>query len=247
MMRLNKYIAETGFASRRKADELIEQGRVSVNNVTIFKLGFEIDEATDIVKVDGQKIKIERKVYYLLNKPTGYVSTTSDEKGRNSVVDLIKTKAKIYPVGRLDYDTTGVLLLTNDGDFTNMMLHPSNNIEREYLVTLDKELQEEDRLRLTKNVILDGRKSHFLKIKYPQKKNYYLLTVTTNEGRNHFVKNMFALLGYKVIKLKRIRFGIFNIKNIKEGDYVILNESDIKKFMNENLRKNSWRKFDKSK
>lgn len=236
-MRLNKYIADSGFASRRKADELISQGRVSVNNIVVTKLGLEIDAIKDIIKIDGQKIKQEKKVYFLLNKPAGFVSTTNDEKGRKSVIDLVRTKYKIYPVGRLDYNTTGVLLLTNDGDFTNIMLHPSNKIEREYQVTLDRELTEEDRIRLTKSVTLEDRKSKFQKVTYPKLKNYHLLNVITNEGRNHFVKNMFALLGYKVTKLKRIRFGIFNVEGIKEGSYIILNEKDIKNYIEEFYKK----------
>jgi len=230
-MRLNKFIAESGFASRRKADELISQGRVSVNNNAITTLGMDIDPEKDVIRIDGQKIKSEKRVYFLLNKPAGVVSTTSDERGRRSVVDLIKTKFKIYPVGRLDYNTTGVLLLTNDGEFTNIMLHPTNKIEREYQVELDRDLSEQDRIRLTKSVMLDKKKSRFLSIKYPKHKNFHLLNVITNEGRNHFVKNMFSLLGYRVEKLKRIRFGIFKVDKMPEGTYEILNQSDIDKFL----------------
>jgi 23S rRNA pseudouridine2605 synthase len=230
-MRLNKFIAESGFASRRKADELISQGRVTVNDETVVNLGVVIDPEKDTVKVDGSKIKTKTKVYFLLNKPAGIVSTTNDEKGRTAVTDLIKTKFKIYPVGRLDYNTTGVLLLTNDGDFTNMMLHPSNKIEREYLVTLDKDLREEDRLILTKHVQLEGKNSRFNSIKYIKEKNYRIMRVITVEGRNHFVKNMFSLLGYTVKKLKRIRFGPFTVDDITEGKYMILNKSDIEKFI----------------
>jgi len=246
-MRLNKFIAESGFASRRKADEFISQGRVTVNNEIVMNLGVVIDSDKDIVKIDGSKIKTEIKAYFLLNKPSGIVSTTNDEKGRVAVTDLIKTKFKIYPVGRLDYNTTGVLLLTNDGDFTNLMLHPSNKIEREYLVLLDKDLREEDRIVLTKHVQLEGKNSKFNSITYLKEKNYRSMRVVTVEGRNHFVKNMFSLLGYTVKKLKRIRFGPFTVDNIPEGKYMILNRSDIEKFIKSMNKKNGRRNFGKSK
>lgn len=231
MIRLNKFISESGYASRRKADELILEGRVTVNNEIIHNLGTVIDSGKDIVKIDGSKIKSESKAYFLLNKPSGVVSTTNDEKGRTAVTDLIKTKFKIYPVGRLDYNTTGVLLLTNDGDFTNLMLHPSNKIEREYLVLLDKDLREEDRILLAKNVKLDGKNSKFNSIRFVKENNFRTMKVVTNEGRNHFVKNMFSLLGYTVKKLKRIRFGPFTVDDIPEGKYKILNKSDIENFI----------------
>lgn len=236
-MRLNKFISESGYSSRRKADELITQGRVTVNDNIVMNLGVIINPEKDIVRIDGAKIKSELKVYFLLNKPSGIVSTTNDEKGRTAVTDLIKTKFKIYPVGRLDYNTTGVLLLTNDGDFTNLMLHPSNKIEREYLVLLDKDLREEDRILLTRNVNLEGKNSRFNSLKFIKENNFRNMKVITNEGRNHFVKNMFSLLGYTVKKLKRIRFGPFTVDDIPEGKYAILNRADIEKFIKSINRK----------
>ncbi len=141
MTRLNKFIADSGITSRRKAEELILQGRVTVNNKTIVQLAFNIDVENDEVTVDGEKIKPAEHVYYLLNKPRGVVTTTDDEKKRMTVTDIIKSKQKIFPIGRLDFNTTGVLILTNDGDFAQKLIHPKNNIIREYEVKLDKELE----------------------------------------------------------------------------------------------------------
>ena len=141
MTRLNKFIADSGITSRRKAEELILQGRVTVNNKTIVQLAFNIDVENDEVTVDGEKIKPAEHVYYLLNKPKGVITTTDDEKNRMTVIDLIKSKQKIFPIGRLDFNTTGVLILTNDGDFAQKLIHPKNNIIREYEVKLDKELE----------------------------------------------------------------------------------------------------------
>ena len=157
--RLNKFLSESGVASRRKSEEFILEGRVTVNGKTVTELSFIVDEENDIVKVDGERLKPEKKVYFVLNKPKGYVTTTDDDKNRKTVTELVKSNQKIFPVGRLDYDTTGVLILTNDGDFTNFITHPSNRVPREYYVTLNKELREEDRQKLMKGITLDRRKS----------------------------------------------------------------------------------------
>jgi 23S rRNA pseudouridine2605 synthase len=132
LIRLNKYISDSGIASRRKAEEFILDGRVMVNNKIITELSFRVDAAADIVLLDGEKISPKRHLYFLLNKPKGVVTTTDDEKNRRTVVELVKTKEKVYPVGRLDYNTTGVLFLTNDGDFANLLTHPSNRVPRVY-------------------------------------------------------------------------------------------------------------------
>lgn len=210
MTRLNKFIAESGLTSRRKAEELIQQGRVSVNNKTVTKLAFEVDPEKDTVFVDGEKIKPAEHVYYLLNKPKGVVTTTEDEKKRKTVIDLINTKQKLFPVGRLDYNTTGVLILTNDGDFAQKLLHPKHNIIREYEVTLDKDLSIEDEKTLLKGVFIDGVRGKFSEITYGKKSAKKNITVKCTEGTNHFVKNMFSALNYTVEKLNRKSFaGIY--------------------------------------
>ncbi|MDF1611441.1 MAG: pseudouridine synthase [Stygiobacter sp.] len=228
-IRLNRFLSESGVASRRKSEEFIKEGRVTVNNKQVTELATIIDDEIDIVKVDGEKVKPEKKVYFLLNKPKGYITTTSDEQGRKKVTDLIKTKEKIFPVGRLDFDTTGVLILTNDGDFANFLMHPSNKILREYKVLLDKPITEEDKNRLVKGITLDAKKSRFLKLYYPNKDFKESLIVTVSEGRNHFVKRMFSALGYNVKKLERISYANFNVKGIPLGSYRIISKEEIKK------------------
>ena len=226
LTRINKFIADSGIASRRKAEELILQQRVTVNTKVISSLAFKIDPDKDIIRIDGEKIELKRNVYYLLNKPKGVISSTHDEKSRRTVVDLIKTKEKIYPVGRLDFNTTGVLLLTNDGDFSNLLTHPKNKVPRKYVVKLDKELVEEDRIKLLRGIIVEKRKGRFKKIKLVNIKDRSNIEIECVEGRNHFVKKMFNALNYNVKKLNRSSFA--GIKaDIPVGMYRKLNESEV--------------------
>ena len=228
MTRLNKFIADSGITSRRKAEELILQGRVTVNNKTIIQLAFNIDNEKDEVTVDGEKIKPAEHVYYLLNKPRGVVTTTDDEKKRMTVTDIIKSKQKIFPIGRLDFNTTGVLILTNDGDFAQKLIHPKNNIIREYEVKLDKDLEAEHEAALLKGVFIDGTRGKFIAVKYGKKKDRKHITVLCTEGRNHFVKKMFTIINYTVEKLHRSSFaGI--VPDIPVGSYRKLTQDEIKK------------------
>lgn len=221
-IRINKYLSECGIASRRKSEEIIEQGRVEINGTIILDLATMINPEEDEVAVDGETIKKESKIYILLNKPKGYITTTSDEKNRLTVLDLINIKEQIFPVGRLDFNTTGMLLLTNDGDFANLLTHPSNNVPRVYLVTLDNPLKIEDRQQLEKGIILDKRKSRFEEIAFPDKGNFRKIAVTTTEGRNHFVKRMFASMGYFVKKLHRHSYAGITDDKLKPGEYKLL-------------------------
>ncbi len=227
--RLNKFLSESGIASRRKSEEYIIQGRVSVNNKTVSELSFVVDDETDIVKVDGEKIKPQKKVYFVLNKPKGYVTTTDDEKGRKKVTDLIKVQQKIFPVGRLDFDTTGILILTNDGDFSNFITHPANHVPREYVATLNRDLEEDDKLKLLKGIFLDKRRSKFVSISFTHKKFKNKVRVVVVEGRNHFVKRMFGTLGYFVDHLERESFGGIDIKGMPVGSYKKLPYSEVEK------------------
>ena len=228
MTRLNKFIADSGITSRRKAEELILQGRVTVNNKTIVQLAFNIDVDNDEVTVDGEKIKPAEHAYYLLNKPRGVVTTTDDEKKRMTVTDIIKSKQKIFPIGRLDFNTTGVLILTNDGDFAQKLIHPKNNIIREYEVKLDKDLEAEHEAALLKGVFIDGTRGKFIAVKYGKKKDRKHITVLCTEGRNHFVKKMFTIINYTVEKLHRSSFaGI--VPDIPVGSYRKLTQDEIKK------------------
>ncbi len=240
LTRINKFIADSGIASRRKAEEYIQQGRVTVNDKVIDKLSFRIDPDKDVVKVDGEIIRAKRHVYYLLNKPKGFISSTKDEKGRATVIDLIKTKEKVFPVGRLDYNTTGVLLLTNDGDFSNLLMHPKSKVPRIYHAKLNRELEEKDKLKLLKGVFIDGKRGKFINIKFPKHNDKKLVEVECYEGRNHFVKNMFSALGYTVKNLNRYSFA--GIKaDIQVGEYRKLTEAEVKniiKMYSKNIRRN---------
>lgn len=231
LIRLNKYIAESGFSSRRKAEEYIEQGRVTINGKVIKTLSTKVDPINDVVYVDDVKLKKKDKVYFLLNKPKGVITSTDDEKKRRTVVDLIDTREKIFPVGRLDYNTTGILLLTNDGEFSNQLTHPSYKVDRVYIAQLDRDLKESDKHKLLTGIYFDKKRSVFTKISFVVDSNFSLVKVVTVEGRNHFVKNMFSSLGYKVRELQRESFGKFNVKGIPLGNYKILTKREIDKLI----------------
>jgi 23S rRNA pseudouridine2605 synthase len=228
MVRLNKYIADSGITSRRKSEKLILNGRISVNGKVVRELSFKVSPEKDDVKFDGDRILPKRHLYFLMNKPKGTITSTSDERNRRTVLDLIKTKEKIFPVGRLDYNTTGVLILTNDGNFSNLMTHPKNLVSRKYEATLDKDLEQDDIKRLLKGIFIDGIRSKFKVLRFPKKNKRKFVEVVTVEGRNHFVKNMFKALGYNVIDLNRSEFGPFSI-DIPTGAYRALTYSEISK------------------
>lgn len=228
MIRLNNFIAASGICSRRQADEYIKQGRVDVNRKTVSDFGIFIDPDKDDVRFDGERIKPKEHIYILLNKPKGVVSTTADEKGRKTVINLIKTKERIFPVGRLDFNTTGVILLTNDGDFTNVMLHPGNKVPRTYIAEIHRPLAEEDQQKLEKGFVYDGKFSKFEKVKVTKRGEVVEVTVT--EGRNHFVKNLFKKLGYFVNELHRKSYANFNDRDLPVGAYRFIDKSEIKAF-----------------
>lgn len=230
-MRLNKYIAESGFASRRKAEEYIEQGRVLINGKVVTNLATQVNPFSDEVYVDDVKLKIKEKLYFLLNKPKGFITSTSDERNRKTVVDLIHTKEKIFPVGRLDYNTTGVLLLTNDGELANKITHPKNNFKRVYVAKIDKDLSALDKDKLLTGVYVDKRKGVFTEISYVKDRNFKIVKVSVVEGRNHFVKKMFSTLGYRVVELDRENFGGITVKGLRPGEYKILTFKEIEKLI----------------
>ena len=208
MERLQKYLSAQGIASRRKCEELIKEGKVKVNGKIVKVLGTKVSK-TDEVLVDNKPVNNIEKEYYLLYKPEGVISSVKDEKNRKTVVDLIDTKARIYPVGRLDYDTSGIILLTNDGELSNLLSHPSGNIEKLYSVKVSGILKGNHIKMLESGIVIDGMKTKKAKAKLKKidkanQKSYIELTIT--EGRNHQVKNMFNALGFKVVKLKRLKY-----------------------------------------
>ena len=231
MERLQKVIANSGYCSRRKAEEYIKQGKVSVNGSVIRELGTTVD-SKDIIMINGNIIEKQSKEYVLLYKPRGVVTTTSDDKNRKTVIDLINTQNRLYPVGRLDYDTTGVLLLTNDGDFANILMHPSNEIDKVYMAKLKGIIKGEQINKLKDGIDLDGQivKASRVKLKkVDQKTNTSMVEITIQEGKNHQVKRMFESVGYEVIKLKREKEGIFDLKDLQSGEFRKLTPKEIAK------------------
>jgi len=233
MERLQKVIASRGYASRRKAEELIKDGKVRVNGELVTSLGTKVNY-NDLIEVNGTILKDdnEDKVYILLNKPRGVVTTTNDEKDRKTVLDLVNTDKRIYPVGRLDYDTTGIILLTNDGELTNLLTHPSNNVNKTYIAKVKGFFTKEDKEKLTKGVKIDNYVSAKAKVRlkeYNKKTDTSLVEVTIHEGKNHEVKNMFKVLGYDLVKLKRERFAFLDLKGLKSGEYRYLTTKEVKR------------------
>ena len=231
MERLQKYIAEAGYTSRRKAEELIKEGKVEVDGKIVKELGTKVSGKERII-VEGNLLKKEEKEYYLLNKPREVITSVSDDKNRKTVVDLIETDKRIYPVGRLDYDTTGVLLLTNDGEFANILMHPNNKIDKVYIAKIRGIIKGDAINKLKNGVIIDGKKTEKCRVKLRKtdlKNNTSMVEVTIHEGRNQQVKKMFDAVGFEVLKLKRERFGIFTLQGLTSGDYRRLSPKEVAK------------------
>ena len=231
MERLQKVIAASGVASRRKAEELILAKKVMVNGEVVSELGVKVSEKDEVV-VNGVKINREEKVYYLLNKPRGVITSTNDEKGRSTVVSLINDEKRIYPVGRLDYDTTGALILTNDGEFANMMMHPSNNIDKVYVAKIKGILLPSEIMSLKNGVLLDGVITSKAKVKVKKvdkDSNTSIVEITIHEGKNHQVKRMFEAVDKEVLKLKRERIAFLDLRGLNSGEYRKLSHKEVSK------------------
>lgn len=234
MERLQKVIANAGYASRRKAEELITLGKVKVNGVVIKELGTKVKDS-DKVEVCGELINKELKVYYLLNKPRGVITSVSDDRERKTVVDIIKSPYRIYPIGRLDYDTTGILILTNDGDFANLLMHPKNEIEKVYIAKVKGILSLETSKKLKQGIIIDDYKTSPAKVKVrktDKKENTCIVEITIHEGKNHQVKKMFESVGYEVLKLKRERIGMITLGKLQSGEFRKLNSKEVQQLYN---------------
>ncbi len=231
MERLQKIIANSGYCSRRKAEEFILAGKVKVDGEIVTTLGTKVSEKS-VIEINGEVLTNEEKEYYLLNKPRGVITTTHDDKNRKTVIDLIETNKRIYPVGRLDYDTTGVLLLTNDGDFANMIMHPKNEIDKVYIAKLKGIISKEAIHTLEEGVLLDQEFVTASRVKVRKidtKTNHSIVEMTIHEGKNHQVKRMFEQVGYLVDKLKRERIAFLTTEGLASGEYRKLSNKEISK------------------
>lgn len=232
-MRINKYLADCGVGSRRECDKLIADGLVKIND-KIATLGSDVKE-NDHVTVRGKRVGDKQSlVYVMLHKPKGYVTTAKDDLGRKTVLDLVgDIKQRIYPVGRLDYDTEGLLLLTNDGDMANRLTHPRNEVNKTYIARISGQLTEAERRTLEKGVLLDGVKTAPAKVKILEKDEHHTrVEVTIHEGRNRQVKRMFETVGKEVEFLKRVSIGELRLGGLKRGTYRYLHDDEIEYLKN---------------
>lgn len=230
MERLQKIIALSGYASRRKAEDLIKAGKVMVNGKVVRELGTKASFSDDIL-IDGKKIEREEKEYYIFNKPRGVITSTSDDKGRKVVTDYFETNKRLYPVGRLDYDTTGLLILTNDGELANLIMHPRNEIEKQYIAKLEGIIKGEEINKLKNGIVLDGTKCIPKRVKlrkFDKKTNTSIVEIVICEGKNHEVKRLFESVSFNVLKLKRERIGFLTLGKLKSGEYRKLNPKEVK-------------------
>ena len=232
MERLQKVIANSGFCSRRKAEEYISLGKVYVNGKKVTELGTKVNYDAEII-VNGNVLSSkEEKEYYLLYKPEGVISSANDEKGRTTVVSLIPSNSRIYPIGRLDYNTTGLLLLTNYGELANLLMHPKNHVEKCYLAKVEGIFTPEEFMKLKRGILLDGRKvvPTYLKVKKVNKEaNTSSIMIGLIEGRNHIIKKIMSALGHDVIKLKRETYAFLTLAGLRPGECRRLSIKEVKK------------------
>ncbi|MCF8008752.1 MAG: rRNA pseudouridine synthase [Halanaerobiales bacterium] len=233
MERLQKVMAHAGVASRRKSEEIISEGRVKVNGKIIKEMGFKVDPKHDKILVDGEPIQEEKKIYIKLNKPTGYITTVNDPHKRKKVTDLINgIDKRIYPIGRLDMDSSGLLLMTNDGDLTHKVTHPSYQLDKEYIVVVNGSLTKQEKNNFKKGIYLKEGKtaeSKLEKVNQDSKNSTYRVTI--HQGINRQIRRMFKKLGYEVVSLKRIRIGNISLGNLQPGEYKLLSREKIQNML----------------
>ena len=235
--RLQKYLANNGVAARRKCEEFIQEGRVKVNGQVVKELGTKINPEKDIVEFDGKVVKpVGKKVYILLNKPIGYVTTVKDQFERPTVLDLVKVEEKVLPVGRLDMYTSGALILSNDGEFINKVTHPRNEVEKTYTVTVKGIVTKEDVEKLQNGVKIDNEyitgKAKVRILKIDKEKNISRLEIIIHEGKNREVRKMCETIGKKVLALHRRKIGNLDVKNIELGKWRYLNKKEVEEMIN---------------
>lgn len=229
-MRLNKFLAHCGVASRRKAGEYIQEGKVKVNGKIIKEIGHRVLDS-DKVFYNGKQLKRKRFVYILLNKPKNFITTTSDEKDRKTVMELVKsaTSERIYPVGRLDRMTMGLLLFTNDGELANDLMHPSNEVEKLYAVGLDKPLKEADIKKIRKGLTLEDGFAQVDQVEYQKNKSKHDIGISLHIGKNRIVRRIFEHLGYTVVRLDRVIYAGLTKKDLPRGNWRALSQGEVGK------------------
>ena len=228
-MRLQVFLSKAGISSRRRAVKIIESGKISINGKKVFESSFRVNPEKDKVSLKGKIIKPKEKIYIVLNKPKGVTTTKKDSFADKTVMDLLPQKLNhLNPVGRLDKDTAGLLLLTNDGEFINRLTHPRFNVKKLYAVKLDKKLGDKEKVRLEKGIALDEKRTAPCKITLKQKSD---IEITLGEGRKRQIKRMFSKLGYKVLDLRRLKEGSLALGELPEGKWRILKKEEIYKLM----------------
>ena len=237
-IRLQKYIADCGITSRRKAEELIKQGKIKVNGQIVYELGTKINPQQDVVIYNDRHFPTDNKyVYILLNKPIGYVTTVKDQFSRDSVLDLVKVKERIVPVGRLDMYTSGALILTNDGDFVYQVTHPKHEIDKTYTVTIKGKVTDDEVQKLRDGVKIEDKETYITKpakvkiLKIDEEKNQSRLEITIHEGKNRQVRKMCEAVGHKVLALHRSKIAGIDVKDLPLGKWRFLNQSEVKRIL----------------
>lgn len=229
-MRLSKYLANSGIASRRKAEELILSGIIKVNGKVIKELGTKVDPEKDKITINNKSVSSPKAVYYLLNKPKGFTTTVKDPYAKKTVLELVETNERIFPVGRLDRSTEGLLILTNDGDLTFKLTHPRYEKEKEYEVLTKDQLTEEELKKLETGIKIENKLTGPANIRFIRKdKDKFFYSITIKEGRNRQVRKMFDSLGHPVLELKRIRIDFLTLGKLKKGEYRELSKKEIEK------------------
>lgn len=232
-MRINKFIAASGVASRRKAESLVLEGRIRVNGEVIQDLSYQVDEENDRVTFDSEEISVrnEKPVYIMINKPEGYITSVKDQFGRKSVSDLVSDiKERIYPVGRLDYETSGLLIMTNDGDLTYKITHPKHEMDKVYIASVRGMISQEEKHNFENGLKIEDyitSKAKLKVIKYDKDKNYSVCKVTIHEGKNRQVRKMFQAINHPTMNLKRVQVGKINIGNLEIGKYRELTRDEV--------------------
>ena len=231
-MRLQKYLALGGVASRRTAEKMIAEGRVTVNRRTVTDMGVQVDESADVVEADGKPVHIQADKHYIAyNKPVGEITTVSDPEGRATVMDKFRAfPVRLYPVGRLDYDSEGLLLLTNDGDMMNHVLHPSREVSKVYLAKISNQVSDDEIRQLRRGVIIDGKLTSPASVRLIRRETFdTVLLISIHEGRNRQIRKMVDAVGHQVVSLKRVEFGPVSLGDLPVGKWRRLTDSEIRK------------------